>query len=63
MPVFWGITLERCQELAGRAGLEAVCKYTGVRHACERRRFTGVTVHEEETMQHIIQSVRDITGV
>ena len=63
VPVFLGITVERCQELAKQAGVEAVCEYSGVRHACEHHRFTGVPVHEEETMHRIIQTVRDITGV
>ena len=63
VPVFLGITVERCQELAGLAELEGVCEYTGVRHASERRRFTGVPVHEEETMLRVIQSVRAITGL
>ena len=62
VPVFLGITVETCQELAGPAGLEAVCEYTGVRHASEHRRFTGLHVIEEETMQRIIESVRAITG-
>ena len=63
MPVFLGVTVERCQELARPAGLEAVCEYSGVRHACERSTFTGVPVHEEQTMQRIIQSVQNITGL
>ena len=58
-----GMSLERCQVLAARAGLKAVCDYSGVRHACERRRFTEVTVHQEETMHRVIQSVRSITGL
>ena len=62
VPVFLGITVERCEKLAAKVGLEAVTGLTGVRHACERTRFTGRPVYEEETMYRIIQSVRDITG-
>ena len=63
VPVFLGITVEKCQELARPVGLEAVCEYSGVRHACEHQRFTGVPVHEEYTMHRIIQTVREMTGV
>ena len=63
VPVFLGITVERCRELARPVDLDAVCEYSGVRHACEHHRFTGVPVHEEYTMHRIIQSVRDMTGV
>ena len=63
VPVFLGITLERCKELAAPLGLSAVTGLSGVRHASERQRFTGRPVHEEETMLRVIQSVRDITGV
>ena len=63
LPVFLGITVERCQELARLAGLEAVCMYSGVRRVSERQRFLGKPVHEEETMHRIIQSVCRISGL
>ena len=63
LPVFLGITVERCHELAAPLGLAALTGIVGVRHASEGQRFAGMPVHEEETMHRVIQSVRDITGV
>ena len=63
MPVFLGITVERCEELAAPLGLAAVTGISGMRHAPERQSFTGKLVHHEETMKQVIQSVRNITGV
>ena len=62
MPVFLGITVERCMELAKPRGLEAICEYAGVRHASERNRRTGLLVNQEETMYEILKSVREIIG-
>ena len=63
VPVFLGITVERCRELAEPAGLTAVCEVSGVRHAGERKTLTGVPVRLEETLHRIIHVVRNITGV
>ena len=63
VPVFLGISVERCLELAKPVGCEAVCDFAGVRHALERQALTGVPVLLEVTMQQIIKTVRDITGV
>ena len=60
MPVFLGITVERCMELAKPRGLEEICEC--VSHASERDRRTGLLVNQEETMYEILKSVRDITG-
>ena len=62
IPVFLGITVERCAELAKPWGLEAICEYAGVRHASERDRRTGLLVNQEETMFKILQSIREIIG-
>lgn len=63
VPVFLGISVERCLELARPVGCEAVCEFVGIRHARERQALTGVPVLLEVTMQRIIQTVRAITGV
>ena len=62
MPIFLGVTVERCAELAKPRGLAAVCEYSGVRHASERDRCTGLLVNQEDTMYKILKSVREITG-
>ena len=36
---------------------------SGLRHFCERERFTGKPVHEEGTMRRIIQAVRSMSGL
>ena len=46
VPVFLGITVERCEVLAAALGLAAVTGISGVRHASERQRFVGGPVHE-----------------
>ena len=63
VPVFLGVTHERCAELASKADLAAVCNVTGIRHAGERTRFMGKPVMHEETLDRIVQAVRNITGV
>ena len=63
VPVFLGVTHERCKQLASTAGLEAVCDVTGIRHAGERTRVMGRPVMHEATLDRIVQAVRDITGV
>ena len=63
VPVFLGLTHERCMELASAAGLEAVCGVTGIRHAGERTRVMGRPVMHEVTLDRIVQAVRNITGV
>lgn len=63
VPVFMGITVKRCGELASPLGLAAVTGMSGVRHASERNRLAGMPVHEEATMKLIIQSVCNIIGM
>ena len=58
VPVFMGISLEECEEMARRAGLAEVCKITGVRHAHERRRWLmNWPLHKEKTLQRIVREV------
>ena len=63
LPVFLSVTVECCEELAKLKGLEAVCKFTGVRHASERDRRTGLPVHLQATMNRIVKAVLEITGI
>ena len=63
VPVFLGITVERCEELAKPLGLEAVTGISGLRHHWHRMRFSGKPVHEEATMHRIIQSVYSMSGL
>ena len=63
VPVFLGVTVEECEELAKEKDLEAVCEFTGLRHICECRMFTGRPVHREETLWRIVRTVRGLTGV
>ena len=65
VPVFLGVTGEKCSELAKEAGqgLEDVCEFTGQRHMCEQRTANGRTVTREDTMHEIVFKVRALTGV
>lgn len=63
MPVFLGITWERCKVLAELKGLGEVCKYTGVRHERERDRFTGRPADEEDTMKRIVKEVLSLSNM
>ena len=63
VPVFLGLTYERCMELASKVDLATVCNVVGIRHAGERTRVMGRPVMHEATLDRIVQAVRDITGV
>lgn len=65
MPVFLGVTVKQCSELAEKSGqgLEKVCEVNGPQHMCERRTVDGRTVNREETMHDIVYKVRALTGV
>ena len=65
MPVFLGVTVEKCSELAkaNGQGLEKVCEVAGLRHMCKRRTADGRTVTREDTMNDIVYKVRALTGV
>lgn len=61
LPVFLGVTVERCQELAAPAGLAEVCAITGVRHRNELIR--GIQVTLEATLLRIVRMVCAQTGM
>lgn len=65
LPVFLGVTVEKCSELASAfgQGFEKVCEVTGLRHMCERSTADGRTVTREATMHAIVHKVRALTGV
>ena len=65
VPVFLGVTVDVCSELAKETGqgLEKVCEVTGLRHMCERGTLNGRTVNREETLQDIVFKLRALTGV
>ena len=59
LPVFLGVTVQRCQELAAPAGLAEVCKITGMRHKDEL--CLGIPVTLEATLVRIVQAVCRLT--
>ena len=65
LPVFLGVTVKQCSELARKAGrgLKKVCEVTGLRHMCERHTADGRTVTREETMNDLVYNLRALTGV
>ena len=65
VPVFLGLTVEKCLELARETGqgLEKVCEVAGLRHMSERRTLDGRTVTREDTMHDIVDKVCALTGV
>ena len=48
-------------ELAEPLGLAAVCNITGVRQAGQQ--FAGIPVHQEATLDRIVQALCGLTGV
>ena len=65
VPVYLGITVEQCSELAKDSGqgLDMVFEHTGVRHLSERSTVDGRGVTREDTMHNIVYHVRALTGV
>ena len=59
LPVFLGVTVERCQELAAPAGLAEVCSITGLRHRNEMH--LGIRVTLQATLVRIVQAVCRLT--
>ena len=60
-PVFLGVTVEECEELAAPLGLADVCKITGVRHKNQLCRGNQVTL--EATLVRIVQMLCHLTGM
>ena len=63
VPVYFGLTVEQCSELATEAGLGKVKEITGLRHMGERSRLDGIPINREDTMNSIVRTVRALTGV
>lgn len=61
LPVFKGVTVKRCQELAAPAGLAEVCGITGVRHRNEM--CLGIPVTLEATLVRIVRVLCRLTGI
>ena len=61
LPVFLGVTVERCQELAVPAGLAEVCSITGLRHRNEMR--LGLPVTLQATLVRIVRVLCRLTGM
>ena len=61
LPVFLGVTVERCQELAAPVGLAEVCSIAGVRHKNEM--CLGIPVTLEATLVCIVRVLCRLTGV
>ena len=62
IPVFLGITWERCELLAQKAGLAWALDIAAVQHVTESPRVPDKLMRCKETLQLVVKSVRDLTG-
>lgn len=62
IPVFLGITGERCEELAQEAGLAWALSSAALQHVVKCPKTPGKVMRRDETFQYIVKSVRDLVG-
>ena len=62
IPVFLGITGERCEELAREVGLAWALNSAALQHVVEGPKISGKGLRRDETFQHVVKSVRDLMG-